>query len=168
MFLINGKVCSIREERSESLGRKAYPEEKKSKKGEMKERLRRWGTAMEVFNWKEEELKKLQGLYAMQKKIWEGSETEKARKELERMQKEYEAEARRLRMEMVEILREKAWVDGRLRNLTANEICFLQMRFEKGYGFDYIGVKMFLSRATLFRMQDRILEKMMAEEDETE
>ena len=134
----------------------------------MKVRLWNWGQAMEEFNWKEEELKKLQGLYAMQKKIWEGSETEKARKELERMQKEYEGETRRLRMEMVEILREKAWIDGMLRKLTTDEIRFLQMRFEKRYGFDYIGVKLHLSRATLFRMQDRILEKMIAEESETE
>ena len=123
---------------------------------------------MEQFNWKEEELKKLQGLYAMQKKIWEGNETEKARKELERIQKEYEGETRRLRMEMVEILREKARIDGMIRKLTADEINFLQMRFEKGYGFDYIGAKMYLSRATLFRMQDRILDKMIAEERETD
>lgn len=134
----------------------------------MKERLWNWGQAMEEFNWKEEELKKLQGLYVMQRKIWEGNETEKARKELKRIQKEYEGEKRRLRMEMVEILRKKAWVDCRIQKLTANEISFLQMRFEKGYGFDYIGMKLYLSRATLFRMQDRILEMLIAEESETE
>ncbi len=134
----------------------------------MKERLWNWGQAMEEFNWKEEELKKLQGLYVMQRKIWEGNETEKARKELERIQKEYEGEVRRLRMEMVEILRKKAWVDCRIQKLTANEISFLQMRFEKGYGFDYIGMKLYLSRATLFRMQDRILEMLIEAESETE
>lgn len=149
------------------MGRKEYAEERKGKKGEMKERLRHWGQAMEECNWKEEELKKLQGLYAMQRRIWEGNETEKGQRELERIQKEYEEERRRLRMEMVEILREKAWVDGRIQKLTTDEINFLQMRFEKGYGFDYIGGKMYRSRATLFRMQDRILEKMIAEERET-
>lgn len=154
--------------RGGSLGRKVYPEEMKRKRREMKERLWNWGQAMEEFNWKEEELKKLQGLYVMQRKIWEGNETEKARKELKRIQKEYEGEKRRLRMEMVEILRKKAWVDCRIQKLTANEISFLQMRFEKGYGFDYIGMKLYLSRATLFRMQDRILEMLIAEESETE
>ena len=104
----------------------------------------------------------------MQKKIWEGHETEKARKELNRIQKEYEGEKRRLRMEMVEILRKKAWVDCRIQKLTANETSFLQMRFEKGYGFDYIGMKLYLSRATLFRMQDRILDMLIAEDSGTE
>ena len=108
----------------------------------MKERLRQWGLAMERFNWKEEELKKLQELYVMQRKIWEGNETEKARKEQERIQKEYEEESKRLRMEMVEILRKKAWIDCRIQKLTANETSFLQMRFEKGYGFAYIGMKL--------------------------
>ena len=150
------------------MGRKEYAEERKGKKGEMKERLRHWGQAMEEFNWKEEELKKSQGLYVMQKKIWEGHETEKARKELNRIRKEYEGEKRRLRMEMVEILRKKAWVDCRIQKLTANETSFLQMRFEKGYGFAYIGMKLYLSRATLFRMQDRILDMLIAEDSGTE
>ena len=150
------------------MGRKVYPEEMKRKRREMKERLWNWGQAMEEFNWKEEELKKLEGLYVMQKKIWEGKETEKARKELNRIQKEYEGEKRRLRMEMVEILRKKAWVDCRIQKLTANETSFLQMRFEKGYGFAYIGMKLYLSRATLFRMQDRILDMLIAEDSGTE
>ena len=150
------------------MGRKVYPEEMKRKRREMKERLWNWGQAMEEFNWKEEELKKLEGVYVMQKKIWEGHETEKARKELNRIQKEYEGEKRRLRMEMVEILRKKAWVDCRIQKLTANETSFLQMRFEKGYGFAYIGMKLYLSRATLFRMQDRILDMLIAEDSGTE
>ena len=49
------------------MGRKVYPEEMKRKRRKMKERLWNWGQAMEEFNWKEEELKKLEGLYVMQK-----------------------------------------------------------------------------------------------------
>ena len=73
---------------------------------------------------------------------------------------EYRMEAGKLRIEMVEILREKARVDAFLQELTLDEATFVEMRFEKGYGFDYIAMKMHLSRATVFRIQDRVLEKM--------
>ena len=140
---------------------KAYlEEEKKEEKKRMKQRLVDWGQAIERLAWKEEELEKLQLLYEMQKKVWEGDETAKGHKLQERKQKEYEREVKRLRLEMEEILLERNWMDRLVKRLTMDEETFLQMRFEKGYGFDYIAMKMHLSRATLFRMQDRILEKL--------
>ena len=77
------------------------------------------------------------------------------------MEKEYRKEVGRLRIEMVEILREKGRIDEMIRRLDMDEQTFLQLRFEKGNGFDYISMKMHLSRATLFRMQERVLEKMI-------
>jgi DNA-directed RNA polymerase specialized sigma subunit len=91
----------------------------------------------------------------MQKKVWIGNE-----KQLAKAEAEYRMEAGKLRIEMVEILREKARVDAFLQELTLDEAMFVEMRFEKGYGFDYIAMKMHLSRATVFRIQDRVLEKM--------
>ena len=129
-------------------------------KEELKKMLWRWGRALERFSWKEEELEKEQTFYEIQKKVWSGYQTAKANKELERIEKEHRAEVGRLRIEMVEILREKAKVDEMIKRMTMDEGMFIQMRFEKGYGFDYIAMKMHLSRATLFRLQDRILEKM--------
>ena len=129
-------------------------------KGEWKKLLRNWGQALEKFNWKEEELEKLKGFHEMQKKVWEGSRLGRAERELERMEREYEEAVRGLRIEMVEILREKAKIDDMVKRMTMEEANFLRLRFEKGYGFDYIGIKMHLSRATLFRMQDKIIEKM--------
>ena len=127
----------------------------------LKKMLWRWGKALEQFRWKEEELEKMQVFYEIQKKVWGGNRKEKAEKELERIEREHRAEVGRLRIEMVEILREKAKVDEMIKRMTIDEGMFIQMRFEKGYGFDYISMKMHLSRATLFRMQDRILEKML-------
>ena len=140
----------------------------KKEKGEMKQRLWNWGGALERFRWKEEELEKLQGLYEMQKKIWADDETEKGQKMREKQEKEYHEERSRIRIEMVEILREKAWVDEGIKTMTFEEQNFVEMRFEKGYGFDYIGMKMHLSRATLFRMQDRVLEKLVQYGEEHE
>ena len=52
-------------------------------------------------------------------------------------------------------------VDEMISKMKLDEKQFLQMRFEKGYGFEYISMKMHLSRATLFRLQDKVLEKMI-------
>ena len=136
-------------------------EERKKEIEEMKKRLWNWGNSMEQFNWKEEELQKMQVFHEMQKKVWEENATEKSQEELKQMEKEYRKEVGRLRIEMVEILREKGRIDEMIRRLDMDEQTFLQLRFEKGYGFDYISMKMHLSRATLFRMQERVLEKMI-------
>lgn len=136
-------------------------EEMRCEKRKMKKLLWNWGQAMERFRWKEEELEDLKKFHSMRRKVWEGIGTEDAMQEWKRTEKEFDEEVKRLRIEMVEILREKAWVDAVIKKLAADEELFVQMRFEKRYGFDYIGVKMHLSRATLFRMQNRILEKMI-------
>ena len=136
-------------------------EERKKEIEEMKKRLWNWGNSMEQFNWKEEELQKMQVFHEMQKKVWEENATEKSQEELKQMEKEYRKEVGRLRIEMVEILREKGRIDEMIRRLDTDEQTFLQLRFEKVNGFDYISMKMHLSRATLFRMQERVLEKMI-------
>ena len=136
-------------------------EERKKEIEEMKKRLWNWGNSMEQFNWKEEELQKMQVFHEMQKKVWEENATEKSQEELKQMEKEYRKEVGRLRIEMVEILREKGRIDEMIRRLDMDELTFMQLRVEKGNGFDYISMKMHLSRATLFRMQERVLEKMI-------
>ena len=135
--------------------------EQKAEKGEMKRRLRDWGQTMERLAWKKDELEKLRQFYELQKKVWDGDEDEKSRKMLEKKKREYEGEVRRIRLEMEEMLQEKGRIDGMLQRLTAEEEMFVRMRFEKGYGFDYMGMKLHQSRATLFRLQDRVLEKLI-------
>ena len=127
----------------------------------MKQRLWDWGTALDRFYRKEEELKKLQEIQEVQKKLQERYPEETIQEEILLLEQAQRKDVVRLRIEMVEILRDKARTEAWLEGLTEDERCFLGMRFEKGYGFDYIAVKMHLSRATLFRMQDKVLEKMM-------
>lgn len=145
--------------------KKAYLETEKKL---MKKRLRAWGQTTDRIAWKGDELQKLRSFYAMQKKIWEGDESESGKKAMEKLEKDYEGEVKRLRQAMDEILAAKDRIDELLRGLEPEESNYVQMRFEKGYGFDYIGMKMFLSRATLFRMQDRILKKMVLMEMESD
>ena len=127
----------------------------------MKQRLWNWGTALNRFYWKEDELKKLQEIQAVQRQLQERYPEEKIREEVLLLEQAQRKDVVRLRIEMVEILRDKARTEAWLEGLTEDERWFVGMRFEKGYGFDYIAVKMHLSRATLFRMQDKVLEKMM-------
>ncbi len=137
----------------------------REEKMKIKKMLWDWGQALERFGWKEEELRKLQNFYEMRKKIW-GEAT--GGKDGEKNERQYEREVKRLRMEMEEILLEKEQMDGWMRELTLDEQMFLEMRFEKGYSFDYIGMKMHRSRATLFRMQDQVLEKLISMKEKVE
>ena len=140
--------------------------------GEMKEEKRRmkkllwdWGQAMERFNWKEEELKKLQNFYEMRKKIWGDA---KGGKDGEKNERQYQREVKRLRLEMEGILMEREQMELWMKELTLEERMFLELRFEKGYSFDYIGMKMHRSRATLFRMQDQVLERLILMQEKVE
>lgn len=142
-----------------------YGGEMREEKTKIKKMLWNWGQAMERFSWKEEELRKLQNFYEMRKKIWGDAS---GGKDGERNQLQYEREVRRLRLEMEEILMEKEMVDRWIRELTLDEQIFLEMRFEKGYSFDYIGLKMHRSRATVFRMQDQVLEKLILMQEKVE
>ena len=76
-------------------------------------------------------------------------------------------ELRRLEGRLAEIWREKKRMDALLAGLEENEQEYIRLRFEKGYGIDYIGRRLYISRATVFRMQDRILEKLRQAEIET-
>ena len=134
----------------------------------MKQRLRNWGTAMERFRRKEEEIRRLQEVHEMQKQIQERYPTEKIEQEFLMLEQEHRDDVGRLRIEMVEILREKARTEEWMKRLTAEEAEFVKLRFEKGYGFDYIAAKMHLSRATVFRMQDRVLQKINEERNRKE
>ena len=111
-------------------------DERKKEMKELKKKQWEWGRAMERFGWKEEEIKKIQMFYEMQREIWEKRAGGKNNKELEQIQKEYQEEVGKLRIEMVEILREKRRMDEMIRRLEREEQTFLKLRFEKGYGFD--------------------------------
>ena len=143
--------------------RKAYLEQEK---GEMKKRLQSWGQTMARLAWKGDELQKRRAFYEMQKKIWQGDTSERGQEAMEQIEAGYDREAQRLKEEMDAILAEKESMDSILRGLEPEEATYVRLRFEKGHGFDYIGMKMFLSRATLFRMQNRILQKLVLRERE--
>lgn len=121
-----------------------------SEKGQMKLRLLDWGCAVERCRRLQEELRRLEEM--------EGTDF---------LQEELREERKQLEERLAEIWKEKKRMDGLLAGLEENEQEYIRLRFEKGYGIDYIGRKLYISRATVFRMQDRILEKLRKAEIET-
>ncbi len=126
----------------------------REEKEEMKKMLWTWGDALEKLQWKENELQK-------QKKYWEAVKALGEQISNEWTEQEYKERTAEIRQEMKEILQEKVRLDSKIKGLDFEEQQFVGLRFEKGYSFDYIGMKMHRSRATLFRLQDRILEKLL-------
>ena len=150
MFYINGNMSSCCREGKKDIWKAYVRKGMNSEKGQMKLRLLDWGCAMERCRRLQEELRRLEGL--------EGADL---------LQEEIKEEKMRLEERLAEIWREKKRMDGLLAGLEENEQEYIRLRFEKGYGIDYIGRKLYISRATVFRMQDRILEKLRKAEIET-
>ncbi|MGN0136529.1 hypothetical protein [Anaerotignum sp.] len=151
------------------MGWKAYVRgELDSDKGRMKLRLLDWGNAMERCSRKQEEMKRIQKLREEQKKLLEGNDIPDVAQMLADIDREYTGDMKKLQQEVLEIYEKKKKMDRLLERLTEEEQAYIRMRYEKGWGFDFIGMKLHMSRATLFRMQDRILEKLLQmKKDET-
>ena len=105
-------------------------------------------------------MKRLGNLRLVQRQMWLESGSEGTREILEEIDQRYNDALRRIQEEVREILEKKAAVDGLLAGLGEEERQFLRLRFGEGQGFDYIAYKMHISRATAFRMQRKILQKL--------
>ncbi len=151
------------------MGWKAYVKGRMdSDKGRMKMRLLDWGCAAERCGRRQEEMKRIIKLRKEQGELIGENDSAAVAQMLEEIEQQYEGDMAKLQGEIMGIMKQKKQVDGLLRGLTEEEREYIQMRYEKGYGFDFIGMKLHISRATLFRMQDRILEKLLQmEKDET-
>lgn len=137
-------------------------------KGQMKLRLLEWGDTQEQCRRRQEKMKQVMKFREEQKALLAGNDSETVAKLMEEIDRKYEREMEGLQGEILERLEQKRQTEELLQKLGEEEQRFVELRFEKGHGFDYISMKMCISRATLFRMQDKILEK-LAElaEDET-
>lgn len=139
-------------------------QQKKDEKGRMKRKLWEWGGALDLCGRKQEELRRVEKLQEEQRKIWGEDKTTAGMRVMAQLEKRYEAELAGIEGQIGEILRKKGEMDGLMTVLSAEEQMFVILRYEKSYGFDYIGLKMHMSRATIFRLQDKLLQKLIAAE----
>ena len=135
-------------------------EAEKSRKGQMKKKLLDWGGALDLCARKEEQLRKAERLRKEHRKIWEESDSMDGRRILEEIDRKYEMELERIRDGIEQTLRRKAEMDRQIEELGGEEQKFLHMRYGKGYSIDYICMKLHISRASLFRLQDKILQEL--------
>ena len=82
------------------------------------------------------------------------------RRILAEIDRKYEMELERIRDGIEQTLRRKAEMDRRIEELDGEEQKFLLMRYGKGYSIDYVCMKLHMSRASLFRLQDKILQEL--------
>lgn len=147
-------------------GMREYLEQaKQSRKGKIKRMLLDWGGALDLCARKEEQLKKMEWLRREHRKVWEGSDSPEGKRILAEIDREYEQELRRTQERISEILHRKKEMDEKIGRLTGEEQMFLMLRYGKGYGFAYIAMKMHMSEASVFRMQDRILQEWEVERE---
>lgn len=127
-------------------------------KAEKKAQLFRWGGALDLCGRKQEEIRRLERLRREQRRLWEESDEPTAAEILRAIEEKYTAELQRIEAEIGRILAQKAEIDGMLEGMDREAREFVRMRFGKGYGYDYIALKLHMSRATVFRLQDRVLQ----------
>ena len=82
------------------------------------------------------------------------------RRILAEIDRKYEMELERIRDGIEQTLQRKAEMDKRIEELDGEEQKFLLMRYGKGYSIDYVCMKLHMSRASLFRLQDKILQEL--------
>ncbi len=136
-----------------------------SPKGQMKHRLVRWGGTLAICSRKQGELKQLRRLAEEWDTLEESSGMGMGFAEV---RQKYEGEVDRIQKEIVQILEEKAEMDYLIDRLLPEERDLLFLRYEKGYGFDFIAMKKNMSRATCFRILDKAVQLLLEmEEDDT-
>lgn len=137
---------------------------RKSEKGRIKKKLLDWGGALDLCARKEEQLRKAERLRQDHRKLWERNDSEEAGRILEEIDRAYERTLEDIKEGIAEVLRQKAKMDERIAKFNGEEQMFLSMRFEKGYSFDYICMKLHMSRASIFRLQERVLQELAEDE----
>lgn len=132
----------------------------KNRKGQIKKKLLDWGGALDLCARKEEQLRKAERLRKEHRKIWEESDSMDGRRILAEIDRKYEMELERIRDGIEQTLQRKAEMDKLIEELDGEEQKFLLMRYGKGYSIDYVCMKLHMSRASLFRLQDKILQEL--------
>ena len=124
--------------------------EAESTRGKVKRMLLEWGR-------KQEEIRKILRL----KEECEGLAAEVKSRSMEKgfslIEEAYDHNIAVLQEEIERKLTEKRKIDGMVALLSKEEQELLFLRYQKGYGYDYIALKLNMGRSTCFRIHDRIL-----------
>lgn len=142
----------------------------KTKRGQMKLKLWNWGGALDLCRRKHEEIRKMNRMLDDAKRLAQAVPiTEEVQKEyniaFEKIVMQYQQEIKNIQATIEEVLTKKNSMDKMIARLDTEEQEFLHLRYEKGYGYDYISLKIHMSRAQCFRLNEKALEKLVDMEE---
>lgn len=143
----------------------------KVERGNMKKQLLNWGGSLDLCKRKQDEIRKINRILEDGRNLLieiplENGTYEVCNVSIDKMTKIYEKEIQRIQTCMEQRLKEKRHMDELIDNLECDEQEFLYLRYRKGFGYDYISLKIHMSRAQCFRVHDRALDKLIIFEKE--
>ncbi len=125
-------------------------------KKEIKKKLVDWGATLAFCSKQQEQMKKLMRLKEEAQQIQK--DLQEYPLHMHHIVKGYEMNMEYLQQEIIERIERKNEIDRLVSMLSIEEQEFLHLRYEKGYGYDYIALKLHMGRSTCFRIHDKILQ----------
>ncbi len=134
----------------------------KKERIQMKQRLTRWGGAIDYCHKKQQEIEKLQRM-TNQFLIWGENAPFLGQENVSIKEAKilYEFEVAKAMECIKSEMKQNSEMERYIEKLKYEEQVFLKLRYEKGYGYDYIALQTHKSRATCFRDHDLILDKLI-------
>lgn len=131
----------------------------KSEKGIVKKRLLKWGAALNMCEMKQEEIQKIKRIKENGVKIYSSFENDIDNK---RIVESYEKEIKHIAECIENIMEDKRIMDKYINELIPTEQEFLYLKYRKGYDFNYVALKMNVSRSSVFRIKDSAIDNLIS------
>lgn len=144
--------------REETAKMHAYlQKEAQSTRGKVKRMLLEWGASLDQCGRKQEEIRKILRLKAECEGLADEAKSRNMVKGFSLIAEAYDQNIALLQEEIERKLTEKRKIDDLVAMLSKEEQELLFLRYQKGFGYDYIALKLNMGRSTCFRIHDRIL-----------
>ncbi len=130
----------------------------KSEKGIVKKRLLKWGAALNMCEMKQEEIQKIKRMKDSSIKIFSKFDNEFDNKKIV---DSYEKEIKNITDYIENIMEDKRIMDTYINELMPIEQEFLYLKYRKGYEFNYVALKMNVSRSQVFRIKDLAIDNLI-------
>lgn len=130
----------------------------KSEKGIVKKRLLKWGAALNMCEMKQEEIQKIKRMKDSSIKIFSKFDNEFDNKKIVNS---YEKEIKNITDYIENIMEDKRIMDTYINELMPIEQEFLYLKYRKGYDFNYVALKMNVSRSQVFRIKDLAIDNLI-------
>lgn len=123
---------------------------------QLKADLRKWGRTTQILNEMNDEINKMEKSF---RAIEENTALQGEKGKY--IRKSCQERISNLTKEAEELMEFANKMDSIVSLLKDEEQMYIRMRYQKGLGFDAISLKMFISRATVFRLQEKCLVHML-------